>query len=92
MSEIKQYTIVMYGNRFGDYLSETMDGYYTKWELKFRKRSKYDYGLLDAQVKEVSLSENEISDRLIKRTKEFYDDVHQVGEYPYWLKLIIKEE
>jgi len=88
MSKYKQFTIVMPGNRFGDYLSETMDGYYTKWEVRYLVKGKYEYHLKNVKVKGISLSEEDIDMKLINRTFDWYAEVHQAekGGYPTWIK------
>ena len=102
MSDYTTYTIVIPGNQFGDYLSETMGGatgagvwrygkgYYTKWQVKVLTQGT---GNLEAKritkvrVKEISLSDYEIDKRTINRTKEFYDQYHKAkGDYPSWLE------
>ena len=93
MTKQKQFTIIMKGNRFGDYLSETMDGYYTKWQVKYRYYSDYnEYHLKEVKVKGISLSESEITDQLIERTEEWYQEVHHagIGGTPIWLRELKK--
>ncbi len=90
--QYKQYTIVIPGNRFGEFLSETMEGYYTKWRVKYRinKYNGREYmTLVDVKAKEISLSPSEISKRTIERTMDFYDDTQipdPARAYPAWLE------
>jgi len=90
MSGYTTYTIVIPGNRFGDYLSETMEGYYTKWQVKVLTQGSGNLKskrITKVQVKEISLADYEIDKRTINRTKEFYDQYHKAkGDYPSWLE------
>ena len=90
----KQFTIVAYGNRFGDYLSETMQGYYTRWTIKYNYNQEYKhYKLKDVKVKNISLSPSEITERDIKRTIDYYNKIHLAGnDLPYWLEVLIKKK
>ena len=90
----KQFTIVAYGNRFGDYLSKTMQGYYTRWTIKYNYNQEYKhYKLKDVKVKNISLSPSEITERDIKRTIDYYNKIHLAGnDLPYWLEVLIKKK
>jgi len=90
----KQFTIVMYGNRFGDYLSNTMDGFYTRWTIKYNYNQEYKhYKLKDVKVKNISLSPSEITERDIKRTIDYYNKIYLAGnDLPYWLEQLIKKK
>ena len=91
----KQFTIIMFGNRFGDYLSETMEGYYTKWLLKYNYYKGHigHYQLKDVRVKKISLNASEISIKDIKRTINYYNQIHKANnDLPYWLKQLINEK
>ena len=92
---MKQYTIIIWGNRFGKYYSETLTGYWTKWVLKYKthgNRKYTDYELIDAYDKEINVAENQINSQLIERTKEYYDEVHNAdGEYPRLLRELEEE-
>jgi len=89
MTNYTTYTIVMPGNRFGDYLSDTIDrNYYTKWQVRVLTQGRGNLEakrLSDVTVKAANLSANEIISRTIDRTKEFYDDYFDAQEYPGWL-------
>ena len=90
MTNYTTYTIVIPGNRFGDYLSETMDGYYTKWQVKVLTQGSGNLEskrITKVQAKEISLADYEIDKRTINRTKEFYDQYHKAkGDYPSWVE------
>lgn len=90
----KQFTIITYGNRFGDYLSDTMDGFYTKWLLNYSYDEFYKhYKLTNVKVKKISLSPSEITKRDIKRTIDYYNDVHKMGnDIPFWLEQLIDKK
>ena len=91
MAKEKQFTIIMKGNRFGDYLSETTEGY-TKWRVKYKYYNKTnEYHLKDCKVIECNVREREITDQLIKRTKEWYQAIY-MDCCPVWLEELEKKE
>lgn len=96
MGKRKQFTIVAPGNRFGEYLTDGMsgDGWYTKWQITVRVRREIDgftiAKISDVKAKEISLRKQDIKQQTIQRTKEWYDFQYGEGEYPYWLKELIK--
>lgn len=86
-----QYTIVIPGNRFGCYLSETLSRkYYTKWQIRILSQGSGNLKsekISKVRVKAANLSDDEIKDATIRRTREFYDDYLRAdGDYPTWLK------
>lgn len=84
----KQYTIIMPGNRFGEYLSDTMEGYYTRWTVIFDCDPDYEeYEIFDVKVRDINLSKDEMKMRDINRTFDYFAEVHDAERsgYPCWL-------
>lgn len=89
MIKRKQFTIIARGNRCGEYYVNGLneEGMYSKWCVTYRYYPKWDdYKQINVENIDYNLRPREISTKTIKRTKEFYDTIHQAkGEYPYWL-------
>ena len=92
MTKQKQFTIIMKGNRFGDYLSNTMDGYYTKWQVKYNYYPEYnEYKMVDCKLIENNIRKKEITDQLIQRTADWYNAIYMdCPEWVYQLKEVIQ--
>lgn len=91
----KQFTIIMRGNRFGEYLTNGLsdDGFYTKWRVKYHYYPEYEeYKEMEVKSLEASMTSSDISEKLLERTKDWYDAIHMAnGDYPYWLEQLEKE-
>ena len=91
----KQFTIVVQGNRFGDYYVNGLneEGMFSKWKIEYNYYPKYEeYKQVNVEIVDYNLRPYEISKRTLERTKEFYDTIHFANEdYPYWLRELEKE-
>lgn len=93
MSHKKQFTIITNGGVLGNYFVDCVDGYYSKWLLKYKHYRKYnDYLEQSVENKDTNLTIEDITKRDIERTKRWYDEVHRArGDYPLWLEDLEKQ-
>jgi len=95
MSKRKQFTIVVQGNRFGEYYVDGLneEGMFSKWRITYRYYPEWnEYKQIGVENINYNLRPREISTRTIERTKEYFDTIHSSHEdYPYWLRELEKE-